>query len=133
MTTSTVPMTIFLVLIAVLRCGRLTCIRLPKAGSKPDKSCSLTPLYFSSKNRPNQFYARDFLASELVLLELGNKSRNLTLHRAARTRLLAACRMKSFRSIWFGALKDEAHSAEGWLRLGPRGVPAGLLTSRRYL
>ena len=50
------------------RCAcRLTCIRLPNAGSKPDKSCNLTPLSFSSENRPKQFYAREFPTGDLVL------------------------------------------------------------------
>jgi hypothetical protein len=49
--------------------GGLTCIRLPNAGSKPDKSCNLTPLCFSSENRLKPFYAGDFSTAELVLAE----------------------------------------------------------------
>ena len=67
---------------------RLTCIRLPNAGSKPDKSCNLTLLGFSSENCRKQFYAREFPTSAPVFLGvLGNKSRNLTPRRAARTLL----------------------------------------------
>jgi len=65
----------------------LTCIRLPNAGSKPDKSCNLTLLDFSSENCRKQFYAREFPTSGPVFPGvLGNKSRNLTPRRAARTR-----------------------------------------------
>ena len=63
---------------------RLTCIRLPNAGSKPDKSCNLTPLSFSSENRPKQFYAREFPTANLVCRrKLGNKRPGLTPRRAA--------------------------------------------------
>ena len=66
---------------------RLTCIRLPNPGSKPDKSCNLTRLDFSSENCRKQFYAREFPTSGPVFPGvLGNKSRNLAPRRAARTR-----------------------------------------------
>src|SRR5260370_42469452 len=112
--------------------GGVTCIRSPNAGSKPDRSCNLTPLYLSLKNRAKRFYARDLPISEVALLA-GVREQDLQPNSPpgnndAEIRLPVAG--TPFARYGSQRLESPDTPRETLFRLSPHSVSAGLLTPR---